>query len=528
MKKQILYLSMMLTLTACTAKNNTPLNESSISIMSETNIDYKVEKTILSKGFQSIIPNVKAVEKERERFFLINLGIVECSMANIDSISRVNNEINIYTSVEKKWGKTDIVVPQFTIRVNDIKDVELNDIKFNIIPTNYTPIALKFDKSQALSKIFTQLKYTDNTMPNVNLVKEKDEYIWEISINNTFMKDNQSSPIYMLNVKVNSTTGEIVEAKPILLSATIDKGKILDFAGDELLAYVQKEAIENSAMENIWLYDVNSQEKQKVYSTHNYIYSAKFSPDLKRLAIIEHNGKLSDLYVVDLESKLIQKITPMDYQHTWNIEWKDNSQLYGVNNDNSNMSSVILFDVSKNEPEILFNVKINATGFDLYEDTFVFVENDNSKDISNIFIKEDGKKLKKIDDGLSCEFVSKDKLLYTKKPSKEDKHELYMYDVEEHDERLIIGLDVRKFIIIDEENILVVAKNSTSSDYSVYLYNLKDDEAKLLGQVLDKNIFYSFSLNTVFFNIVPSTENSDSDFIYAISFDKLIENKRDS
>ncbi|WIV13476.1 hypothetical protein [Proteiniborus sp. MB09-C3] len=528
MKKQILYLSMVLALTACTAKNDVSSTDSSISTAVETNIDYKVDKTILSKGFQSIMPNVEVLGKERGRFFLVNLGVVECSMASIDSISRVNNEINIFTSIKRDWGKTDIVVPQFTLEIMDIEDSDLNDLKFNIVPTNYTPIELKFDKSQVLNKIFTQLKYTNNTMPSVSLIKENDKYIWNIKLNNTFVKDNPSSPIYMLKAKVDSNNGELIEAKPILLSDTIDKGKILDFAKDNLIAYVQKESVENSDTENIWLYDINSLEKQKVYSTHNYVYSAKFSPDFKKLAVIEHNGKLSDLYIVDLDSKLIQKITPMDYKHTWNIEWKDNNLLYGVNNDEDNKSSLILFDIEKNEQEVLFNVGVNVTSFDAYDDIFAFVEKNDNKDVSNIYIKENKKRLKKIDYGFSCEFISEDELVYTKNPEKEDKFELYMYDLKEHDERLIVDLDVRKFVVIDEGNILIISKNNSSTDYSAYLHNLKDNESTLLGQVLDKNIFYSPSLNTAFFNVVPSAENSDSNFIYGINFDRLIEYEKDS
>lgn len=529
MKKQILYLSLMLTLTACTAKKNTPLIDASISTVAETNIDYKIEKSILSKGFQSIIPKVEVLEKERGRLFLVNLGVTECSIANIDSISRVNNEVNIYTSIEKEWGKTDIVVPQFTLEIGGIKDLDFDDLKFNIIPTNYTPIELKFDKSQILNKVYTQLKYTNNTMPSVGLAKEGDEYIWNISISNTFIKDNPSSPIYMLNAKVNSSSGELIEAKPILISTTIDRGKILDIANDRLLAYVQKETVEKSDTENILIYDINSQEKQKVYSTHNHIYQAKFSPDLKKLAVIEHNGKLSDLYIVELENKLVQKITPMDYKHTWNIEWKDNNLLYGVNNDKDNKSSVLLFDVSKNEPEELFSVKLNVTSFDSNNGSFVFVENDATRDTSIIYTKEEGKRLKKLDYGISGEFISKDKVLYTKKFGKEDKFELYIYDLNEHDEKLIVDLDVRKFIIIDEENILIISKNNSSSDFSVYLYNLNDHKSpNLLGQILDKNVFYSSKLNTIFFNIVPPSENSNSDIIYGINFNKLTEQEKDS
>ncbi|MFA5525016.1 MAG: hypothetical protein WDA24_11720 [Tissierellales bacterium] len=529
MKKRILYLSLMLTLTACTAKDNTPLIDSSISAVVETKLEYKIEKSVLSKGYQSIIPKVETLANERGRLFLVNLGVTECSIASIDSISRINNEVNIYTSVEKEMGKTDIVVPQFTLEIEDIKDSNYSDLKFNIVPMNYTPIELKFDRSQVLNKVYTQLNYTDNAMPSVSLVKENDEYIWNVSINNTFIKNNPSSPIYMLNVKVNSNSGELIEAKPIMVSTTIDKGKVLGLADDKLLAYVQKETVENSDTENIWIYDIYSQEKQKVYSTHNYVYSANFSPDLKKLAVIEHNGKVSDLYIVELESKLVQKITPMDYRKIWNIEWKDNNLFYGVNNDKDNKSSILLFDVTKNEPEELFSVRINVTSFDSSNGTFVFVENDAPKDTSNIYTKEDGKRIKKMDSGINGEFINNDKILYTKKYDKEEKFELYIYDLNEDKEKLIVDLDVRKFLVIDKENILLVSKNTTSSDFSIYLYNLNDHKPPtLLGQVLDRNVFYSSKTNTIFFNIVPPSESSTSDIIYGIDFSKLINGEKDS
>lgn len=528
MKKHILYLSLMLTLTACEAKNDVHLIDSSLSTNVESTMEYKVEKTILSKGFQSIHPSVEVVEKERGRFFLVNLGIVECSMARIDSISKVNNDINIYTSIQKDLEKSDIVVPQISIELKDLDDLPKEDLNFNIIANNYKPISIKFDKSQALNKIYTQFKFTNNTMPSIGLSKENDEYIWNIKLNNTFIKDNPSSPLFMFTAKVNSDNGEVIEAKPILLSEAIDNGKIIDFANDKYIVYVQKEIGEDVASENIWLYDINSYEKQKVYSTHNFIYSAKFSPDLRKLAIIEHNGKITDLYIVDLESKLTQKITPMDYKHIWNIDWKNNDLLYGVNNNENKKSSIIMFNILKNEPEVLFTVKLNVTSFDAYEDMFVYVESDDTKDLSNIFIKKNQKRLKKIDSGLDCEFISEDKLVYRKKAEKEDKYQLYMYDLKGNEEKPLTDFDTRKFIIIDRQTILIVGKNNSSTDYSVYLYDLKENESMLLGQVLDKNIFYSPSLNTAFISIVPSADNADSNFIYGINFDKLGELQKDS
>lgn len=528
MKKQILYLSMVLTLTACTAKKDIPLVDSNISTVAETSIKYDIEQTILSKGFQSIVPNVEVLGKGLSGTFLVNLGAVECSMATIDSISRINNEINIFTSIKKEWGKTDIVVPQIKLKIKNIDDAEIKDLKFNIIPVNYTPIDLKYDKTQVLNKLYTQLKYTNNTVPSLSLVKEDDEFIWNIKLNNTFVKDNPNSPLYMVKAKISSVSGELIEAKPILLSQIIDSGKILDFAKDKYIVYSQKETIENSETETIWLYNITDSNKQKVYSTHNHIYSAKFSPDFKKLAIIEHNSKLSDIYVIDLDKAVVQKITPMDYRHIWNISWKDNNTLYGINNDDKNKSSVILFNIKNNSQEIIYNIRLNVSNFDVSGDTFAFVDSDFDKDVSYVYIKEKDKRLKKINYGIDCKFVDENSLLYMKKLEKEDKFQLYRYDLEESEENLVLDFDVKKFIIIDKDNILIVTKNTSSTDYSLHLHNLKKNETVLLGQVLDKNIFYSSQLNTAFFSVVPASENSNSEFIYGIDFNKLMENEKDS
>lgn len=528
MKKYILYLSLMITLTACSPKNNTPVIDSNLSTDVTSSIEYKVEKTILSKGFQSITPTVELIEKDSGQYVLVNLGVVECSTANIDSVSRVNNEINIYTSIKKEWGKKDIVVPQILLKLEDIDNLSLKDLKFHVIANNYKPIQVKFDRAQILNKIYTQFKYTANAMPNVSLTKENGEYIWSIKLNNTFLKNNPSSPLFMFKAKINSDSGNILNAQPILLSEIIDMGKIINYAKDNYIAYVKKEQNEEIINESLWLYNINSFEKQKIYSTNNSIYSIEFSPDLKKLAIIENNGKLTDLFVVNLENNLTQKITPMERRHTWNIKWKDDNILYTVNNDEQRMSSIIALDTITNEENLLFTVNLNVTNFDVGKDSFILEENNSSQEISYVYLKNKDEKSKRIASGLDCRYIDNDNIVYRKKIEKEDKYELYIYNIKKDEETLLTNIDTRKFLLINEDTIFIVGKNNTSTEYSIYLYNLKKDESILLGHILDKDVFYSFSLNTGFFSIIPSSDNADSHYIYGVNFDELKEYEKDS
>lgn len=531
MKKRLLYLSCLafiITLTSCKSNDDVNLTESSISEVTETNLKYNIEKTSLSKGFQSINPGVETIESEKGKLLLLNLGIVNCSMANIDRISRVNNEINIYTSIEKQWGKSDIVIPQILVEIEDLDNIELDPLKINIIPTNYSPISVKYDKAGALNIVNTQFNYTNNTMPIVTLSEEKENYVWNIILKDTFLKTESSSPLYRFYAKVDAQSGEVLESKSTLISYILGKGNILDLSSDKLMAYVQTENKDNINIETIWIYDIENNEKQKIYSTHNSIYSAKFSPDLNRLAIIEHDGKLSNLYIISLDSNLIQKITPPNYNHIWNIQWKDNDLLYGINNDEEKKSSVIAFNITENIHKFLFSVNLNVTNFELFEELFLFAERDFEKDISSFYIRNENMGIDNFANGFKCNFIDRNRLLFSKKIEGQDQYELFMYDIEKNRMERLVDFDVRNFLIINDKEILLINKDELSTYYSVYIYNIEEKTDSLLGQILEPDIFYSKDLNTAFLNILPPIENADSSYIYGINFDFLNEIEKDS
>ncbi len=145
MKKAFLILFACITLSGCSYKNEIKINnKNEANIAVEKTIDFTIEKTSLTRGFQTILPQVEILNSDNSPKILVNLGVVECSDIIIDKITSFNNEIIIYTSRVLSAENNDIVVPQLIIKFNNMNVSELNNKSFKIIGTNYKPINLTF------------------------------------------------------------------------------------------------------------------------------------------------------------------------------------------------------------------------------------------------------------------------------------------------------------------------------------------------------------------------------------------------
>ena len=89
-----------LSLAGCKAIENLPLLTKDTNAKAETEggeeIEYSLEQVVLSKGYQTIEPNVEIVKKKNKIKLLASLGLLESSGAQIDKIVRKGNIVNIH------------------------------------------------------------------------------------------------------------------------------------------------------------------------------------------------------------------------------------------------------------------------------------------------------------------------------------------------------------------------------------------------------------------------------------------------
>ena len=140
MKKVGLLILITLLVPVLIACNNNKLNKLEPTKGStEEALGFKIEKIVLSKGYQTLEPKVEFDSKNKETKLSITFGLIECSGITIDNITKKDNEINIYTNRLLEDDKTQLVVPQATVLLDKKLDGKEDNLKFNIINQNYSP-----------------------------------------------------------------------------------------------------------------------------------------------------------------------------------------------------------------------------------------------------------------------------------------------------------------------------------------------------------------------------------------------------
>lgn len=489
----------------------------------ETKIGYKVEKIVLSKGYQSLEPNVEILKKDDETNIFISLGLVECSGVTVDKITKSNNEINIYIDRLLENNKSELSVPQLLISLDEPEILNLENLKINIINQNYKPIELKFTKSQILNNIYAKFKIAPNTVPNANLIRTNGKLIWNIGFNNMFDKDDKNASLINFNVKADANTGEIISFEKFNISDYIDDGVLLDHATQSYLIYKQKHTEKELEYETLYLYNINTHKKNKLYTTNDTIFCAKFSPDYKNVALIENRDDSTNIYLISIDDKATHKITPLGFNRIWNVKWQDNKNLYFLDyNTDENKSTLFHYNLKENDAEPEFVVFKNISDFDVGKYFFVLTEYNEDLSKQKIYLKTTDEDLQEIDTGYNGKIIDNNNIVYMTNFDNNNESILKFYDIENNSTHLESEMDVKSYSIKDDNKLIIIIKNSCNNDYTLAQYNLNNKELKNIAKVTGDKIFYDEKDNIGYISLIPPIDNkSERSIIYSIDFNKI-------
>ena len=520
--KKLLFLLIISILTSaaygCNSAKEMPF--SATENLKEESIGYKIDKIILSKGFQTIEPSVEVVKKDNSLKLLASLGLIESSGVTIDKITKSGQEINIYIDRLLNKDEVQLSVPQILLEIDDPIVEKLEELNFNIISQNYKPIVLKFSKNQILNKIYSQFKISPTTIPAVELSKLGDGIFWNISFHSIFDKKNPQSPLVNLDVKIDANTGEILESKKYTISTYIDDGYLLDYIPNNSLLYKRQHIKNDNKYESLWIYNTETGKRSKLYTSKDKIDSALFSPDGKYISLIEVNESQADLYIIPMSDKMPYKITPTNHLQPRLMKWKNDNILYFVNID-SGESTLLSYNVKENKPKLEFTLDKIIEDFDVLNNKFLFIESDKDSLNKNIYITEDGLALKKIDIGFKASFFDDNNILYLKNMEKDDKNILHLYALENKDEQRSLDYNITNYFKLNKENIAFIEKNTCNNNYTLTKYNVLENSIEPIAKITDDKIFYDSDEAKGYMSLSPPYDDNEKNTIYSIDLNSL-------
>lgn len=533
LKKIILILIFIALLVACNNQGNersTTLEdnsstEESLENTGEIPVDYELDKIVFSRGFQSTDPNVELIKEGQTLTLLVTAGLIESSEVKIDKITRENNIINIYISKEMEGDKVQLAVPQITALIDSSIFQNPDSLKFNIISQNYDTISLKFNKNQILNKVYSKYKIEPNTIPEVELVKSDDDIIWKIYFTNIFNKEDMKAPLFNLSVYVDAISGELLDSDQYTTSTYIAEGQILSFLPNKALVYKQEKLIDNVPYQDLWCYNLETNEKTKLYTTKSKITSASISPDGEHISLIENDEYHSDIYLIKMSNKTAYKITPINYVHPQLIQWKNNEEIYFMDIDHD-LSLLFVYNIAENESHKKFQIEKPVSSFNVLDDSIVFTESDDLSLNKNIYITNDGKNLIKIGNGFRPTFINSNRIAYLENMEKENKNILNIYKPESNEHIGFSDYDIVNYYKIDDENLLLIAKTDSSNQFKLIKYNLINESTLYLSKINSDNVFFNVNENSAYITLTtPIDKEKSIHNIYCLNLNEMSSTK---
>lgn len=485
-------------------------------------MEFKVEKILLSKSFQSTDQSIEVINKGKNTKLVLSLGLTESSGVEVGKIIRRDNEINIHVSSIYDDENLQLAVPQVTLEIEKPDFTKIKDFKFNIVYDDFKPLKIKIGLNEVLSKIQSHFKISANASPHINLTKSNDNIIWDIFYDTIFDRDNPKVPLVSLSVSIDANSGDVLESKKIFISSSIDHGHVLSYIPNNYLLY--KKPIENSSREDLkeqlWAYDLSSGEKSLVFSSNFKIHSAKYSPNLSYLSIIETSNNGAELYIVPKKDQKAYKICSEIGFNPKIMEWKDDNNLYLIEHVDQS-SFIYSYNVEQDITDKLAQVNSSIDNLIIEEDIFLIVEAEEKDYNKKISSTSDWKNFNFIDYGFNPKFIGRDKLAYLQKDEKLDSNSLCLYDIRADENIHVMDGNISTFQIHSKENISYVKNNPSHNNFTLSKYSLEDKDEIHMATLISDKVYYDTKREIVYANITLPFEHDKPEMIYLIDLSKL-------
>lgn len=517
-----LVLIIAISLVGCKIEDLPFLNKDTQTLVEDEELKYKIEKVILSKGYQSIEPNVEVVKKGNDVRLLVSAGLLESSGISVNQVVKKGNIINIHITTELDEEKIQLTVPQIILDLRNTKSLDLNEIKFNIINNNSKPISIKLGLNEVINKVKADFNVTVNSSPTVDLASIDDRLIWKITYDSIFDKDNPETPLVNLSVELDANTGEVLKSRKGLISSYIDEGHVLDYIMDKYILYKRIDIDSDTGLESqsIWSFDIKNNKKTRIYHTNSNILSAAFSPDLKHVSVTENRDSNTELYVISKDEKKAYKILLEEKINLSLVRWNDKNTLYILTND-VDITDIYSYNIKNDQTELVTSIDKNIVDLRINDNSYLILENDDNKINKKIYFTRDWENFRFIDFGFYPRLINEDMIGYLKQGEKDEKNSLQIYDMHSDKKYDVIDLNISSMYVLPDDELFIIEKTQANNDYILHEYELENKNLTTITNLNSDNIFYNKDKNLLYVDLLVPFESEKSEIIYSVDLTKL-------
>lgn len=500
----------------CTKVSNM-LDSNSVFIDKE--IDYTIDKVILSTSYQNTTPRAEITGDRNEKKLLIYGGLVECSNVYISNIKQDGSSIIIYLKADLSDEKSQLIVPQFTVSLNE-EIPNINSLNLEVVCKNYEPIKINYDLVDIINKVKAEYGLYSSTSPNVNIIKKDDGYWWSIQFNNVFQKDDKQFPIINLETQMNVETGEIRRINRELVSNFIDYGNMLFYSHGNGFIYLNSVdvALKDEKINNLYFYDVNNLSKRLIFSTTTNLLNAQMCTCSNNISF---NDEVGNVYIYTYKDSKLKKLDNLEDKTIERISWKNENELYLIDNYDEKSTKIYTYDIVTQDYSLYSQFYLNISNLNPYGDKIIFEEILSPAKNNNIYLSDSNGTLTYIDQGYKTAVFENNILVYLKYDETINSNSLNIFDLDKGKLIKSSKKDIVYFTQASNSEILIMENTSQTDIYQTYLVDLFSSEITQLGKVFGLKSIYDSNNKRLYINSTVPFEPDSSSIIYSIDADRL-------
>ncbi len=512
--------------TACTSDKSNPLiikeTDTASDLAEDDDLKFNIEQTVLSKGFQNLDPKVEIIKKEDGFRVLASLGLFETSGVNILDIVKEGNEINIHVENTSNISSNQLAIPQILIELKDIKLRSIENIKFNIVNENYKPLKTKLSANEAINKVNSDFQIVTNTSPEINIIKDDDNLLWELKYKNYLDKYNLETPVVNMSVLLDANSGELVQSSKNFISAFIDEGCILDYIPNENILYKKddKSLLNGGKWVSLLEYNISENIKEVLYSTNSEIVSAQLSPKYNYISVLESSNGSNNLYLISKEDNKTYKVILDKKINPSIVRWKDNENLYILSKTHI-ASTVYNYSVEDSSTEIVGSMYSDIVGMRIQDDNVVVTVRDKDTEKDSVRMTSNWSNFKIEEEGHTPKFLNHEYIGYLKFNEEKNTNELVIFNKDTKEKRHVKDLNISNYFKIDEATVGIVSVNTNNSDFTFHKYDIESKKLENIVNINSDKVYYDSENELLYMDLKVPFESTKPQIIYSLDLNKI-------